>query len=82
MHSRELHLLLVYPFLLNKCDNLKQLSDNERMLHHSIRRRTFKPMHVWDVISCALSHVHTHPAATQKVWLIYVYINYNACEYR
>ena len=39
-----------------------------------------------NVISLALYHARTYPAATKKKWLINVYINYNpranTCAYR
>ena len=69
--------LLVYLIYLCKRDNLELIvSECSNIPAHDQST-------CYDVISRALHHARTYwyPVATKRVWLIYVYINYNAHAY-
>ena len=70
VHSQDL-CLLVHPIHLYKRDNRV---NTEWMLHHTYAHLETNQCTFCNMISCALLHVcmYPRPAATQKVWLIYV----------
>ena len=55
--------------------------NSERMFHHTDTRGNQLMLMLRCEIMCltSCSHICTYTAATKKVWLIYVHINYNAC---